>query len=88
LPGFGLLYSTRGLIKAKQNSAHKHFDINGNGSVYVYEHVKEEVVAQKDRMPLRRGVMFIIFVWRPCEPVIPLLYFPAAKSSWYNDGPT
>jgi threonine/homoserine/homoserine lactone efflux protein len=26
--------------------------------------------------------MFIIFILGPCEPMIPLLYFPAAKNSW------
>ena len=26
--------------------------------------------------------MFLIFVLGPCEPMIPLLYFPAARSSW------
>jgi threonine/homoserine/homoserine lactone efflux protein len=29
-------------------------------------------------------VMFIIFLLGPCEPMIPLLYFPAAKSSWWS----
>jgi threonine/homoserine/homoserine lactone efflux protein len=27
-------------------------------------------------------VLFIVFVLGPCEPMIPLLYFPAAKASW------
>jgi len=26
--------------------------------------------------------MFIIFLLGPCEPMIPLLYFPAAKNNW------
>jgi threonine/homoserine/homoserine lactone efflux protein len=28
--------------------------------------------------------MFIIFLLGPCEPMIPLLYFPAAQHSWYG----
>jgi len=84
LLGFGLLYTIWGLIKAKQNRAHKHFDINANGSVYVYEHAHGEAVAQKDRHAVTPWVMFIIFVLGPCEPMIPLLYFPAAKSSWFT----
>jgi sulfite exporter TauE/SafE len=82
LLGFGLLYSIWGLIKAKQNRVHKHFDINQDGSMYVYEHAHGEVVAQKDRHTVTPWVMFVIFVLGPCEPMIPLLYFPAAKSSW------
>jgi threonine/homoserine/homoserine lactone efflux protein len=28
--------------------------------------------------------MFIIFLLGPCEPMIPLLYFPAAQQHWGN----
>jgi threonine/homoserine/homoserine lactone efflux protein len=28
--------------------------------------------------------MFIIFLLGPCEPMIPLLYFPVAKNSWWG----
>ena len=28
--------------------------------------------------------MFIIFVLGPCEPMIPLLFYPAAKNSFYG----
>lgn len=27
--------------------------------------------------------MFFIFISGPCEPMIPLLYFPAAQNSWW-----
>ena len=52
LLGFGLLYTVWGLIKAKQNRVHKHFDMNDDGSIYVYEHAHGEVVAQKDRQAI------------------------------------
>lgn len=81
LLAFGLLYGMWGLIKAKQNRPHKHFDIYDN-EIYVYEHDHEQSVAPKDRHAVTPWVMFLIFVLGPCEPMIPLLYFPAAKSSW------
>lgn len=81
LLGFGLAYGIWGLIKAKQNKPHKHFDIYDN-DVYVYEHKHGEPVAPKDRHAVTPWVMFVIFVLGPCEPMIPLLYFPAAKNSW------
>lgn len=28
--------------------------------------------------------MFIVFLLGPCEPMIPLLYFPAAQSNWWG----
>jgi hypothetical protein len=35
----------------------------------------------KERHKVTPWVMFIIFLLGPCEPMIPLLYFPAAKNS-------
>lgn len=84
LAGFGLLYSIWGLIKAKQGSQHKHFDIYEDGSVYVYEHRHGQAVAPKERHAVTPWVMFLIFVSGPCEPMIPLLYFPGAKNSSFG----
>jgi sulfite exporter TauE/SafE len=82
LLGFGLLYCIWGLIKARQNRRHKHFDINKDGAVYVFEHRHGELVMPKERHRVTPWVMFIIFLLGPCEPMIPLLYFPAAKNSF------
>ncbi|WP_207496444.1 hypothetical protein [Aridibaculum aurantiacum] len=79
---FGLIYLVWGLWRANSNKRHKHFDVNNDGSVYVYEHKQGEVVAPKDRHAVTPWVMFLIFLLGPCEPMIPLLYFPAAKHSW------
>ena len=78
---FGLLYCTWGLIRAKKNRKHKHFDIANDGSVYVFEHKHGEFVKPRERHAVTPWVMFIIFLLGPCEPMIPLLYFPAAKNS-------
>lgn len=78
---FGLLYGVWGLIRATQNRRHKHFDYS-ESNVYVYEHRHGEAVAPQERYPVTPWVMFLIFVLGPCEPMIPLLYFPAIKSSW------
>ena len=80
LLGFGLIYGIWGLMRAKQIRRHKHFDIYED-AVYVYEHRHGEAVMPKDRHKVTPWVMFIIFLLGPCEPMIPLLYFPAAKNS-------
>ncbi|MBC7826988.1 MAG: hypothetical protein H7122_04535 [Chitinophagaceae bacterium] len=82
LLSFGLLYATWGLIKANQNRRHKHFDIQEDGSVYVSEHRHGELVMPKERHKLTPWVLFIIFLLGPCEPMIPLLYFPGARNSF------
>ena len=82
LLGFGLAYGVWGFIRARQNKAHKHFDVYDDGSIYVYRHKHGETVFSKDKYKVTPWVMFIIFVLGPCEPMIPLLYFPAAQHSW------
>lgn len=80
LVGFGAAYSIYGVISAKREKQHKHFDVYDDGSVYVFEHNHNAAVA-KERFAVTPWVMFLIFVLGPCEPMIPLLYFPAAKHS-------
>jgi len=84
LLGFGLIYCAWGIVRAQQNKRHKHFDVYDDGSIYVFEHNHGEVVAPKERHRVTPWVMFIIFLLGPCEPMIPLLYFPAAKNSIYG----
>jgi threonine/homoserine/homoserine lactone efflux protein len=79
---FGLLYTGWGLIRARQNQIHKHFDSSQDGSLYVFEHEHGEAVAPKERHKVTPWVMFLIFLLGPCEPMIPLLSFPAARHSF------
>jgi hypothetical protein len=81
---FGLVYGIGGLIKTYRNKPHKHFDTYEDGNMYLYEHKHDEAVRPKERYKVTPWVMFIIFLLGPCEPMIPLLYFPAAKNSWYG----
>ncbi len=81
---FGLCYCLWGLYRSKQNKAHKHFDMYEDGSMYVYEHTHGHAATAKEKHKVTPWVMFIIFLLGPCEPMIPLLYFPAAKNSWWG----
>lgn len=78
----GLAYGLWGLLRAWRNVPHKHFDTYEDGSIYVYEHRHGQAVPAQERYKVTPWVMFIIFLLGPCEPMIPLLYFPAAKNSW------
>jgi sulfite exporter TauE/SafE len=78
---FGLLYCAWGFTRVRQNKLHKHFDVYDNGSVYVYQHREGETVLPKEKYVVTPWVMFVIFILGPCEPMIPLLYFPGAKGS-------
>jgi hypothetical protein len=77
---FGLVYFIRGVYLSSKNKVHKHFDIDGD-NLYVFEH-KHGTVTPIKKHKVTPWVMFIIFLLGPCEPMIPLLYFPAVKNSW------
>lgn len=78
---FGVAYMLWGLRQAQRSQPHKHFDTYDDGSVYVYEHQHGGVVLPQDRRRVTPWVLFIIFLLGPCEPLIPMLAFPAAQGS-------
>ena len=80
---FGLAYFVYAFVQLKRNKLHKHFDVYGN-EIYVYEHKDGEVVYPSEKRVVTPWVIFIIFLLGPCEPLIPLLSFPAAKHSFSN----
>lgn len=84
LLAFGLIYALWGLVRAYRNRPHKHFDHQPDGDLYVFEHRHGQVVSPENRHKVTPWVMFVIFVLGPCEPMIPLLYVPAAQQSWYG----
>lgn len=81
LLGFGLVYGCWGWLNAYRDRSHKHFDVEEDGSLYVFQH-NHVGPYRSNRYPVTPWVMFIIFVLGPCEPMIPLLALPAVQSSW------
>lgn len=84
--GFGLAYFVWGLRKAWKNRPHSHIHFHEDGSKH--EHVHTHVVQhahlhEKSEANLTPWVLFIIFVFGPCEVLIPLLMYPAAQASWH-----
>lgn len=81
---FGIVYTVYAFIQLKRNRLHKHFDVYDDSNMYVYEHKHGTAVQPHERRKVTPWVMFIVFVLGPCEPLIPLLSFPAAKHSIYG----
>lgn len=79
---FGMVYTLWGFYNLYRNRPHKHFDIEQGGDIYVYEHKHGQSVAPSQKHKVTPWIMFIIFLLGPCEPMIPLLYFPAAQNNW------
>ncbi len=71
LIAFGLMYGIWGLWRARRGHGHKH--LPGGGHL-------EEVGAKSATF----WALFIIFVLGPCEPLIPLVMFPAVEHNWHG----
>ncbi len=85
LIGFGLAYTAWGLRQAARKRPHMHWHSH-NGVTHshvhthhdAHAHVHQESASSKSLTP---WVIFVIFVLGPCEPLIPLLMYPAARES-------
>ena len=83
---FGLLYSIWGVRRALRGQQHAHAHAHSNGTHHLHEHTH----AREHLHPHPAGsgskmtpwVLFVIFLFGPCEALIPLLMFPAATESW------
>jgi nickel/cobalt transporter (NicO) family protein len=84
---FGLVYmiiSIRNLIKKKKHS-HSHFHFNGEKHSHEHDHQNEHThIHQEDTFKTTPWVLFLIFVFGPCEPLIPLVMYPASKNNFHG----
>jgi ABC-type nickel/cobalt efflux system permease component RcnA len=86
LTAFGLIYMLWGLRRAYRNRLHTHEHAHLDGQLHVHEHSHSEEhahVHEEQGQSVRHTpwALFIIFILGPCEPLIPLLMFPAAEKS-------
>ena len=81
---FGLVYmviSIRNLIKKRKHS-HSHFHFNGDNHLHEHDHYKEHShIHQEEVFKTTPWILFLIFVFGPCEPLIPLVMYPAAENN-------
>ena len=84
LIGFGLAYFVWGVRRAIRNKPHGHAHVHEDKADHVHEHSHTDehahVHAEKGKT-ITPWVLFTIFVLGPCEPLIPILMYPAAKKS-------
>lgn len=85
---FGLLYLIWGIKKAVKYKPHTHFHIHEDNLIHSHEHTHSLGHAHlhqetKDKK-LTPWVLFIIFIFGPCEALIPILMYPAATASIFS----
>ena len=86
LIGFGFAYFIWGLRRAWKNKPHTHVHIHDHDRAHdhIHTHAGQEHIhlhGEKGRVNITPWVLFTIFVFGPCEPLIPLVMYPAARHS-------
>ena len=79
---FGLVYmviSVRNLVKKRKHS-HSHFHFGGQRHEHEHNHNEEHVhIHEEEAFNTTPWILFLIFVFGPCEPLIPIVMYPAAQ---------
>lgn len=85
LIGFGFAYFIWGVHRAIRNTPHRHVHVHGDKGEHEHAHThthQHTHVHDKKKKNITPWILFTIFVFGPCEPLIPLLMYPAAESSF------
>ncbi len=85
LIAFGLVYLVWGLRKAFKSRPHEHTHSHNDDISHMHQHIHTKThlhVHNKGKtVNLTPWVLFTIFLFGPCEPLIPILMYPAAKNN-------
>lgn len=87
LIGFGFAYFIWGLHRAIRNRPHRHTHAHDLHDEHEHEHTHTRDhthVHDQQKRNITPWILFTIFVFGPCEPLIPLLMYPAAESSLWG----
>lgn len=88
LTAFGLVYLLWGIRQAYRNRPHEHRHIHiddDDAHTHVHSHQDEHThihESEGGKPSITPWALFVIFVLGPCEPLIPILMYPAAHHSW------
>jgi nickel/cobalt transporter (NicO) family protein len=81
---FGFVYMIWGIYRAVKNKRHTHLHFHKGGSTHEHEHTHEHDHSHVHDQNITPWILFTIFLLGPCEPLIPLLMYPAANNSVFG----
>lgn len=85
LIGFGLAYASAGVYRHLRARRHSHEHVHGDGVVHAHPHSHhaEHTHPHLGAAPALTGwTLFVILVFGPCEPLIPIVMVPALHHEW------
>lgn len=85
LLGFGIAYLCWSLKTVRRNRSHRHRHVHADGTVHTHTHAHQDkhlhAHTSRTTKPLLVALL-VVFLLGPCESLIPLLMYPAAKSNF------
>lgn len=84
LLAFGIAYTAWGLRQAYKGKSHGHFHLHADGAGHSHDHAhstEHSHVHENGKANITPWILFTLLVFGPCEPLIPLLIYPAARHS-------
>ncbi len=88
LIAFGFAYSIYGIKQIIRNKPHQHIHVHDDGTIHTHTHTHHQehihVHEDEEKKSLTPWIIFTIFVFGPCEPLIPILMYPAARDSIWS----
>ena len=82
LIAFGFTYFVWGIHRVIRNRPHEHFHVHESAEPHLHshKHLRDHSHPHNSELgSLTPWILFTIFVFGPCEPLIPLVMYPAAK---------
>lgn len=81
---FGLVYmiiSIRNLYR-KNRHTHSHFHLNQGVHTHDHDHhLEHSHIHESEVVKTTPWILFLIFIFGPCEPLIPIVMYPAAENN-------
>jgi len=85
LIAFGFAYFIWGIHRLIKNRPHRHVHIHesvkDHGHIHSHTGEHAHIHDKKGKANITPWILFTIFILGPCEPLIPILMYPAAKNS-------
>lgn len=81
---FGFAYMMWAFYRIYFNKPHKHKHFHTDGHLHVHEHTHTNEHDHVHHKKITPWILFTIFVLGPCEPLIPILMYPAAELSTFG----
>ncbi len=90
LVGVGLAYMVWGIRRAIKSKPHTHEHVHPDGTVHEHHHTHfgghAHVHHNHSQKTWSPWLLFTLFIFGPCEVLIPALMVPAAKGAWWIVG--